>query len=137
MEKRKALEGLLSRDKAAAILLDPRGAFVDVPATLKVRPVLRLHVGERFRDSDLRVDDWGVCQTLTFPVGRHACRIPWAAVFGIGPRDEDSAWVWPEDLPEGVMVEARTEGLPEGVAESAPPAPPRWTPKVIPGGKAR
>lgn len=100
IDKKETLQRLLEQG-TAQIILDPRRPEVHVPPAYTDTPLLRLNVSYRFESSDLKVDWWGVRQTLTFPAGRCLCRIPWEAIFAMAnPRHPEYVAFWSGSVPE-------------------------------------
>lgn len=98
-DKRATLQRLLEQG-TTQVVLDPRVADVILPPQFAHEPLLRLNVSYRFPDSDLRVDWWGVQQSLNFPTGRFLCKVPWAAIFAMGdPRSSSRLTIWDESAP--------------------------------------
>ena len=133
------------------IVLDPRCRDVRVPPSFSDSPMLRLNLSFRFPNADLQVDWRGVCQTLTFPEGTFACRIPWAAIFAMGdPRRSDLMTLWEDSVPLELRRRLPSRRHQEG--DSQPDSDLRvstatssrrqgavrgFTPRVIPGDKGQ
>ncbi len=149
-EKREAV-GELLRKGATQIVINPRREGVRLPPAFADQLLVRLNVSHRYAGADLKVDWWGVRQTLTFDGGRFACHVPWEAVFAMGdPRRIDRHRIWPADAPDDLQRELKVllhlAGLKRLGSDSestgaptAPAAAPRvgatraFTPRVIEG----
>lgn len=150
-EKRRALEELLERG-ATQIVVNPHHEEARLPAAFGEQLLVRLNISHRFSDSDLKVDWWGVRQTLTFGAGRAPCHVPWEAIFAMGdPGRLEGHHVWPGDAPENLQRELKVllhlaglrRSAPDSAAAAAatrPPAAPwgsaatrAFTPRVIEG----
>jgi hypothetical protein len=153
MDKLKYLEKLLEQGQVQ-IALDPRNPFVNVPATFKTQPLLRLNLSYKFSDSNLDITAWGITAKLTFPQGKHICRIPWKAICAIMP-EGSAGRAWSEDMPPEYRDYPKLRN-PESLKPQETPRPcdvcksvpckcgdlitapaakskPQW--RVIPGGK--
>ncbi len=141
LEKKKLVEALIERG-TTQIILDPRRDGVRVPPEFREQPLLRLNISPRFPGSDLKVDWWGVRQTLTFPSGRFHCHVPWDAIFAVGsPQRADRVTFWVESAPEEFR-----EVVPKSIARKPKTPPPvqsprgnrkirAFTPRVIEGAR--
>jgi len=129
-DKKEALQRMLDQGMVQ-LVLDPRGAEVQVPEAFCRIPLLRLNISQRFPDADLRVDWWGVRQTLTFPQGRFCCRIPWSAIFAMAnTRHPETIAFWPDSVPAELQQLIGSTLSPRPAAHSprqrapVPPIPP-------------
>jgi stringent starvation protein B len=100
--------------------LDPRRVEVEVPSWLSRQPQLVLQIGLDLAIPipDLRVDDDGVCGTLSFQREGHFCRVPWDAIFAVVGED-GRGMVWPEDLPLEIAAEVERETARRAAAASS------------------
>jgi stringent starvation protein B len=104
-DKRKAVESLLERGPIL-IHVDSRHPGVDVPGRLRGDPrlVLRFGYGLTPAIPDLTVAEDSLTGTLTFGGVPHPCSVPWAAVYAVMVEGEQRGTVWPEDVPEDVLL---------------------------------
>lgn len=106
------------KDVARALLLrgnvfvhlDPRKEGVNVPEWLCDQPQLVLQVGLDLPVPipDLRVDEQGVCGTLSFNRSPYRCEVKWSAVFAL-VGDDGRGMVWPDALPTEIATEVERE----------------------------
>lgn len=117
-DKRDVARALLLRG-SVFLHLDPRVADVVVPGWLKAQPQLVLQIGLDMAVPivDLRIDDEGVCGTLSFNRSPFTCWVPWSAIFAL-VGDDGRGMVWPESMPGEIAEEIDRE-----VGRRAPPAP--------------
>ncbi len=130
-DKRTSIEQLLERG-AVLIHVDARRDDVTVPARFRGDPKLVLRFGYGLTPAivDLAVDEHGVAGTLTFAGVPFHCSLPWPAVYAAVVEGEQRGMVWPEDVPDVLLVppprprpasvELRTDGAraPEGTDHS-------------------
>jgi stringent starvation protein B len=104
-DKRKALESLLERGPIL-IHVDSRHQAVDVPLRLRGNPRLVLRFGYGLTPSipDLAVEMAGISGTLTFGGVPYLCSVPWRAMYAVMVEGEQRGTVWPEDVPEDVLL---------------------------------
>jgi hypothetical protein len=112
--KRTLLEGSLEKGKTQ-IRVDARRAGVRVPEHLAGEFQLALNLSWRFAHTGMEINERGVAATLRFGGVPHRCQLPWSAVWGIAPVDDDKLRVWPADLPPELG------GPPRAEHESEPP----------------
>jgi hypothetical protein len=115
--KRALLEGSLEKGKTQ-VRVDARRAGVRVPEHLAGEFQLALNLSWRFAHTGMEINERGVAATLRFGGVPHRCQLPWAAVWGIAPVDDDKLRVWPADLPPELG------GPPRAEHESEPQPPP-------------
>ena len=53
---------------------------------------------------DLTVDEHGISATLTFGGSPFRCVLPWAAVYAAVADGEQRGMVWPDDIPEDLLL---------------------------------
>lgn len=106
-DKRKAVESLLERGPIL-IHVDSRREGVDVPARLRGSPrlILRFGYGLTPPIADLVVAEDQLSGTLTFGGVPYTCTVPWPAVYAVMVEGEQRGTVWPEDVPEDVLLSA-------------------------------
>jgi stringent starvation protein B len=106
-DKRKAVEALLDRGPIL-IHVDSRHEGVDVPARLRGSPrlILRFGYGLTPPIADLTVAEDTLSGTLTFGGVPYTCTVPWRAVYAVMVEGEQRGTVWPEDVPEDVLLSA-------------------------------
>jgi stringent starvation protein B len=104
-DKRKAVESLLERGPIL-IHVDSRHHGVDVPGRLRGNPrlVLRFGYGLTPAIPDLSVAEDSLTGTLTFGGVPYTCNVPWSAVYAVMVEGEQRGTVWPEDVPEDVLL---------------------------------
>lgn len=104
-DKRKAVEALLERGPIL-LHIDSRYVGVDVPNRLRGNPRLVLRFGYGLTPSipDLTVAEDALSGTLTFGGVPYTCNVPWPAVYAVMVEGEQRGTVWPEDVPEDVLL---------------------------------
>lgn len=104
-DKRKAVEALLERGPIL-LHIDSRQPGVDVPNRLRGNPRLVLRFGYGLTPSipDLTVAEDALSGTLTFGGVPYPCNVPWPAVYAVMVEGEQRGTVWPEDVPEDVLL---------------------------------
>ncbi len=119
-DKRRAVETLLERGPIL-IHVDSRHTGVEVPVRLRGNPRLVLRFGYGLTPSipDLTVAEESLTGTLTFSGVPFTCTVPWAAVYAVMVEGEQRGTVWPEDVPEDVLLSTAEEGA-AGAAGQAP-----------------
>jgi stringent starvation protein B len=124
-DKRKAVESLLERGPIL-IHVDSRHDGVDVPPRLRGNPrlILRFGYGLTPPISDLEVGEEQLTGTLTFGGTPYTCQVPWPAVYAVMVEGEQRGTVWPEDVPEDVLLappeKADRPDREEGARDGAP-----------------
>jgi stringent starvation protein B len=110
-DKRRAVESLLERGPIL-IHVDSRHHGVAVPVRLRGNPrlVLRFGYGLTPAIPDLAVGEESLTGTLTFGGVPFACVVPWPAVYAVMVEGEQRGTVWPEDVPEDVLLSTGEEG---------------------------
>lgn len=108
-EKRDVARGLMLRG-SMFVHLDPRREGTEVPTWLSRQPQLVLQVGLDLPIPipDLRIDQDGLCATLSFSRTPYACTVPWKSVFAL-VGDDGRGMVWPDDLPPEIAAEVDRE----------------------------
>ena len=136
--KKEVLQELLAQGMTQIVLV-PGHDGVRVPEVYRHEPILRLNLSHRFTNSDLKVDWWGVRQTLTFADGAFHCQIPWDALFAVAdPRRPDSAVMWPESMPAPYRdLLPRRPRKPADPAPTAPRQQPPGPSSPAPRGRTR
>ncbi len=95
------------------VQIDPRREGVQLPDFLRQQPRVVLQYGYNMPVPihDLTVDERGISATLSFRRVPQATFIPWAAVFALTD-DDQHGFVWPEDVPKDLNLEAQAESAP-------------------------
>ena len=115
--------------------LDPRRTGVVLPRHLLKQPQVMLQIGldMPIPIPDLRVDEEGICGTLSFNREPFTCVIPWSAVFALAG-EEGRGMIWERAMPTELRNEVDREmgrrppeGLRvlEGTRSDTIPPPPR------------
>ncbi|MCA9675632.1 MAG: hypothetical protein KC464_11395, partial [Myxococcales bacterium] len=104
-DKRTSVEQLLERG-AVLLHIDARRDDITIPARLMGDPKLVLRFGYGLTPAivDLLVDEAGISGTLTFGGVPFHCAVTWAAVYAAVVEGEQRGMVWPEDVPEVLLV---------------------------------
>jgi SsrA-binding protein len=112
VEKRRRLEEALAKG-VVMIHLDARKPGVRVPAHFATDYHLRLNLSLRYDPPDLATSAFGVRETLRFNGEHFPVAVPWSAIFAItGASSDESAWLFPEDMPRELFeAAARHFGL--------------------------
>lgn len=99
--KRRVIQGMMTREPAVLIHLDPRRPGVDVPDHLSRSGSLVLRFGKNLTPPipDLEVDDRQISGTLAFDGAGYRCRVPWSAVYAAIAEHGQRGIVWAEDAP--------------------------------------
>jgi stringent starvation protein B len=126
--KRQVFEAM--REKAVApghvqIALDARVPGVKVPLVFADQYDLRLNFARWAGKGDLRVDDWGVRETLCFNGVWTEVSVPWPAVFGIFAQGSLPE-LFGDSVPSDVLKNARellNQELEHREANQEPPKP--------------
>jgi stringent starvation protein B len=120
-DKRKAVESLLERGPIL-VHIDSRNHAVDVPPRLRGNPRLVLRFGYGLTPAivDLAVSDLGLQGTLTFGGVPYCCVVPWGAMYAVMVEGEQRGTVWPEDVPEDVLLASPGESSEEEQVETPP-----------------
>jgi stringent starvation protein B len=131
-EKRASIEQLLERGPVL-VHIDARRDDTLVPARFRGDPKLVLRFGYGLTPAivDLLVDDTGISGTLTFGGVPFHVVLPWQGVYAAVVEGEQRGMVWPEDVPDVLLVppprprpasaEIRTDATPvPGLAGSGP-----------------
>jgi stringent starvation protein B len=120
-DKRKAVEALLERGPIL-VHVDSRHDTVEVPARLRGNPrlVLRFGYGLTPAIPDLVVDATHIAGTLTFGGLPYLCVVPWNAMYGVMVEGEQRGTVWPEDVPDDVLLGATDEDSGDDKSEPRP-----------------
>jgi stringent starvation protein B len=128
-DKRASIEQLLERGPVL-VHVDARREDVVIPQRFRGDPKLVLRFGYGLTPAivDLLVDDTGISGTLTFGGVPFHCVLPWPGVYAAVVEGEQRGMVWPEDVPDVLLVppprprpasvELRTDATP--VPGSAP-----------------
>ncbi len=146
-DKRTSIEQLLERG-AVLIHVDARRDDVTVPPRFRGDPKLVLRFGYGLTPAivDLAVDERGVAGTLTFAGVPFHCSLLWPAVYAAVVEGEQRGMVWPEDVPDVLLVppprprpasvELRTDGSRpiEGAELGTVPRSSNGTPPAPTGG---
>ena len=112
LSKRDRLDALLEQGMVQ-ILLDSRIEGVFVPPALDGDLQLRLNLSRRF-GLPIELDTAGITATLTFSKVPYECRIPWKAVYAIISYVTGEPFLFPDDVPLEMVLEADVD------AESQP-----------------
>jgi len=104
-DKRSSIEQLLERGPVL-VHIDARREDVTVPARFRGDPKLVLRFGYGLTPAivDLVVDDTGISGTLTFGGVPFHCVLPWPGVYAAVVEGEQRGMVWPEDVPDVLLV---------------------------------
>ena len=104
-DKRASIEQLLERGPVL-VHVDARRDDAAVPARFRGDPKLVLRFGYGLTPAivDLLVDDTGISGTLTFGGVPFHCVLPWRAVYAAVVEGEQRGMVWPEDVPDVLLV---------------------------------
>jgi hypothetical protein len=113
----------LLKDAWVYVQIDPRRDGVALPDFLRQQPRVVLQYGYNMPVPihDLVIDERGISATLSFRRVAHATLIPWAAVFALSD-GEQRGFVWPEDVPPDLHIEAQPESQPATGPQAAPPS---------------
>lgn len=134
-DKRASIEQLLERGPVL-VHVDARRDDVTVPVRFRGDPKLVLRFGYGLTPAivDLVVDDTGISGTLTFGGVPFHCVLPWTGVYAAVVEGEQRGMVWPEDVPDVLLVppprprpasvEIRTDATPVPGRERSPTTPP-------------
>jgi stringent starvation protein B len=122
-DKRLVIDELLGKGPVL-IHLDARRSDVAVPERFRGEAKLVLRFGHGLTPPipDLTVDAHGVSATLTFGGSPFRCVLPWAAIYAAVADGEQRGMVWPDDIPEDLLM-----GAPAEPAPSSPATPPPAT----------
>lgn len=132
-DKRASIEQLLERGPVL-VHVDARRDDLQVPARFKGDPKLVLRFGYGLTPAivDLLVDDTGISGTLTFAGVPFHVVLGWPAIYAAVVEGEQRGMVWPEDVPDVLLVppprprpasvEIRTDATPVPVRD-APSGP--------------
>ncbi len=118
--KQEILDELLDKGMVQ-VLVDTRLEGVEVPPHLIGDLQLRLNLSRRF-GLPLVFDEKGILATLTFQKVPHECRLPWGAIYAIISYVTGEPFLFPEDVPLEVVLEAdNTIDTPSSSRPSAVP----------------
>ena len=122
--KRAVIDELLAKGPVL-IHCDARRSDVAVPDRFRAEAKLVLRFGHGLSPPipDLTVDEHGVSATLTFGGTPFRCVLPWAAIYAAVADGEQRGMVWPDDIPEDLLMGAASEPAPPS------PAPAEARPK--------
>ena len=119
-ENKLAAFNRLSADGPVQVHLDPRVEGVQVPEELRSQFRLVLDFGLPRGACDLRVDLWGLRETLPFALRRVPVAVPWDAVFWIRQLEGEAFFAYPYSVPQEVTEEIGPEGTAPGSAPAEP-----------------
>ena len=104
-DKRLVIDDLLGKGPVL-IHLDARRSDVAVPERFRSEAKLVLRFGHGLTPPipDLTVDEHGISATLTFGGSPFRCVLPWAAVYAAVADGEQRGMVWPDDIPEDLLL---------------------------------
>jgi hypothetical protein len=104
-DKRASIEQLLERGPVL-VHIDARREDITVPPRFRGDPKLVLRFGYGLTPAivDLLVDDTGLSGTLTFGGVPFHCVLPWPGVYAAVVEGEQRGMVWPEDVPDVLLV---------------------------------
>jgi stringent starvation protein B len=104
-DKRASIEQLLERGPVL-VHVDARRDDATVPQRFRGDPKLVLRFGYGLTPAivDLLVDDTGISGTLTFGGVPFHCVLPWRSVYAAVVEGEQRGMVWPEDVPDVLLV---------------------------------
>jgi hypothetical protein len=104
-DKRASVEQLLERGPVL-VHVDARRDDLTIPARFQGDPKLVLRFGYGLTPAivDLIVDDTGISGTLTFGGVPFHCVLSWASVYAAVVEGEQRGMVWPEDVPDVLLV---------------------------------
>ncbi len=119
-DKRSVVDELLESG-AVLVHVDARRDGVCVPDRFCHDSKLVLRFGYNLTPAvpDLRVDDEGICGTLTFGGVPHCCVLPWESIYAVVSDSNSRGLVWPDDVPDDVIGELA--GAAEDADEVAAP----------------
>lgn len=123
-DKRTVIDDLLGKGPVL-IHLDARRSDVAVPDRFRAEAKLVLRFGHQLTPPihDLTVDDHGISATLTFGGSPFRCVLPWAAIYAAVADGEQRGMVWPDDIPEDLLLGTAGEQAPSSSSASTPAAP--------------
>ncbi len=120
--KRRVIEGMMAREPAVLIHVDPRRPGVDVPDRLSRSGSLVLRFGLNLTPPvpDLEVDDQQISGTLAFDGSGYRCRVPWLAIYAAIAEHGQRGVVWPEDAPPEIRKLWEAAADPGGSGDPSP-----------------
>ena len=136
-DKRASVEQLLERGPVL-VHVDARRDDLTVPARFKGDPKLVLRFGYGLTPAivDLLVDDVGISGTLTFSGVPFHVVLRWQAIYAAVVEGEQRGMVWPEDVPDVLLVPPpRPRPASVEIRTDATPAPVRDAPSGPDGDK--
>lgn len=105
---------------AVAVKLNANFPGVEVPSKMKMS-ALTINFSHTFTPNDLKYDELGITQTLSFKGQMHAVKIPWQAVNYIGWMHGGSARQWEPEKPPKVISFAYSQAKAEEPEPDPPP----------------
>lgn len=130
-DKRAVIDDLLGKGPVL-IHCDARRSDVAVPDRFRTEAKLVLRFGHGLSPPipDLTVDEHGVSATLTFGGTPFRCVLPWAAIYAAVADGEQRGMVWPDDIPEDLLMGGASEpAAPGPTTPASAPAPAEGRPK--------
>ena len=123
-DKRTVIDELMVKGPVL-IHLDARRSDVAVPDRFRAEAKLVLRFGHGLTPPihDLVVDELGISATLTFGGSPFRCVLPWAAIYAAVADGEQRGMVWPDDIPEDLLLGTAGEQAPSSSSPSASAAP--------------
>lgn len=126
-DKRTVIDELLGKGPVL-IHLDARRSDVAVPERFRSEAKLVLRFGHGLTPPipDLTVDDHGISASLTFSGTPFRCVLPWAAIYAAVADGEQRGMVWPDDIPDDLLMGSPSEPASSsgaGPSSSSAPAP--------------
>jgi hypothetical protein len=126
-DKRQVIDELLAKGPVL-VHLDARRSDVAVPERFRAEAKLVLRFGHGLSPPipDLTVDEHGMSATLTFGGTPFRCVLPWPAIYAAVADGEQRGMVWPDDIPEDLLMGTTGEPTgpaPRGPAPAVAPAP--------------
>jgi stringent starvation protein B len=120
-DKRTVIDELMGRGPVL-VHLDARRSDVAVPDRFRGEAKLVLRFGHGLSPPipDLTVDEHGMAATLTFGGAPFRVVLPWAAIYAAVADGEQRGMVWPDDIPEDLLL--GTGPTSEGPSSPAAPA---------------
>jgi stringent starvation protein B len=118
-DKRVVIDDLLAKGPVL-VHLDARRSDVAVPDRFRseAKLVLRFGYGLTPPIPDLTVDEHGLSATLTFGGSPFRCVLPWSAIYAAVADGEQRGMVWPDDIPEDLLMGTTEPSSAPGAASS-------------------
>lgn len=123
-DKRTVIDDLLGRGPVL-VHLDARRTDVAVPERFRSEAKLVLRFGHGLTPPipDLTIDEHGMSATLTFGGAPFRCVLPWPAIYAAVADGEQRGMVWPDDIPEDLLMGTTEPTSSSASSELTPPPP--------------